>query len=193
MEWVIILLILLVAFGPVMWLMPTRKDRRLAGLRQRAKQEGLDVDIRRLPKLNPDPEDRVTPGGRPLPLVRECAAYSRPLPRKLRHHPAWRLMRGRAGEDGLPGLPGWVFEYRRKPDHPRLPAQLEALAPLFEDLPAVVIAVELEPRGLAFYWLEGPGTGPDRVAELAERVKCGTGILEALETGGGQQQAEGNI
>jgi hypothetical protein len=185
--WIIILLILLVAFGPLLWLMPTRRERRLAGLRQQAYKEGMRVEMRRLPKQKPAPEERVTAGGRPLDLTRECAAYLYPLPHRLRMLPRWRVLRG---EDGIEAYPGWIFELHGKPDDPRLDEMLAAVEPVVRDLPEDVIAFECEPQNVAGYWLESPGTGPERVADLATRLGEAARSLTQLDRRL-EEQAEG--
>jgi hypothetical protein len=67
--WIIIIVIMLVAFGPLMWLRPSRRERRQAALRQRAYQEGMRVELRRLPKREPAPEERLSASGRARVLV----------------------------------------------------------------------------------------------------------------------------
>ena len=57
MTWLLIILVLVVAFGPVLWLVPSKRDKRLSALRSRARSEGLIVEMRRIPKPNPAPED----------------------------------------------------------------------------------------------------------------------------------------
>lgn len=176
--WIIIVLILVVAFGPILWLMPSPRERRLARLRQQAYRDGMRVEMRRLPKQDPAAEERVTASGRPLDLTRECAAYLHPLTARLRMLPSGRLLRG--GE-GLRAVPGWVFEFGKKPDHPRLEDMLAVLEPVLQDLPEDVIAFECEPRSVAAYWLEGPGTEPARVTELAAHLERAGEALTALD------------
>jgi hypothetical protein len=176
--WLVIVLILIVAFGPILWLMPSRKERRLAALRQRAYQRGMRVDLRRLPGRDIAPEDRVTAGGRALDTTREYAAYVMPLEARLRMLPGWRVRRGAQGSRAAPG---WAFEPGRRPEHPGLDASLEALTPFLTGLPDDVAAVELEPLSLAAYWLEAPGTTPDRVDDLASRLTAAAEVLTALD------------
>ena len=47
MTWLLIILVLVVAFGPVLWLVPSKRDKRLAALRSRARSAGLIVEMRR--------------------------------------------------------------------------------------------------------------------------------------------------
>lgn len=178
MIWVVILLILLVAFGPLLWLRPSPRERRLGKLRQQAYREGLRVELRRLPRANPAAEERVTAGGRALDLSQECAAYLKPLTRRLRMLPAWRLLRE---GDGMAAFPGWAFEAGARPDHPRLQAALAAVATVVADLPDDVIAVECEPGNVAAYWVEGPGSTPDRVSGLAAKLGVAAAALEELD------------
>jgi hypothetical protein len=176
--WIIIIVILLVAFGPLMWLRPSARERRQSALRQQAYKEGMRVELRRLPKRDPDPEERVSASGRVRELDADAPAYVYPLPSRLRMLPKWRLVRG---DDGMPAYPGWVFEPGRRPDHPRLQEMLGVLAPVITVLPDDVLAVECDPQNLAGYWLEGPGTGPERVTDLAVRLGSGARALVDLD------------
>jgi hypothetical protein len=176
--WIIIIVILLVAFGPLMWLRPSARERRQGALRQRAYKEGMRVELRRLPKRDPDPEERVSASGRPRDLNEDAPAYIYPLSTRLRMLPKWRLVRG---DDGMPAYPGWVFEPGRRPDHARLQEVLDVLGPVIQAMPEDVLAVECDPQNLAGYWLEGPGTTPDRVADLAARLGSGARALVDLD------------
>jgi len=178
LVWAIIILAMLLVIGPLMWLRPTPRERRLAALRGAGQKAGLRVTLRQLPKLDLAPEDRVTPGGRPLPTTRELAVYLHPLEPKLRMLPGWRILRG---SDGLPAWPGWVFESGRKPDNPWLGQLLATLAPHVERLPADVIALECDPFTLGAYWLERPHNGPAEAAALAAWLGDAAAVIGQLE------------
>jgi len=190
MTWLIIIVVLIVAFGPVMWLVPSKRDRRLAAMRQQARQEGLLVEMRRLPKVDAAPEDRVTAGGRVREAVQELAVYQQPLKRRLRHLPRWRLLRS---GPGIEALPGWAFEIGKKPQHPNLDAAIQALEPVFARLPADVLALECQDRTLDAYWLEKPENGPADVAVLADTLTSGGRSLEALDAALEPEEDEGKI
>lgn len=190
--WVYLLigLILVVAFGPVLWLRPSARERRLAGLRQRAYQEGMRVELRRLPDPAVAAAERVTAGGRMLDTTREVAAYLMPLPRRLRRLPSWRLVRG---DSGSRALDGWSFEVGKRPESGNLPRLLDALAAPLAELPEDVVALQCEPLSVAGYWLEGPDASPDRVADLAVRLAAVGAALTALEARLETEAEPGNI
>ena len=52
MEWFIIFLALGVAIGPMLYLMPTDRDRHIAGLRALAKKMGYTVQLDKVLKLD---------------------------------------------------------------------------------------------------------------------------------------------
>lgn len=164
MVWLLIIALLLVAFGPILWLRPSARDRRLAALRAEGRKQGLRVEMRRYPKLDLRPEERVTAGGKHLEPLLESAVYLQPLEARLRNLPGWRILRG---EEGLPAGPGWVFELGRRPDHPALRSLLDTLTPQLATLPADVVALECGLLDLGAYWLERPGSGAAEVAALA--------------------------
>ncbi len=178
MEWLIILVVLLVAFGPILWLRPSARERRLALLRQQAYREGMRVELRRLPRLDAPAEERVTAGGRALDTTREHAVYLYPLATTLRMLPSWRVLRS---GDGLQALEGWWFLAGEKPSNPRLEEALEAVAPVLHTLPDDVIAVECEARAVGAYFLEGRETSPSRVSDLAARLSEAARALDTLE------------
>ncbi|MEQ8485238.1 MAG: hypothetical protein RIB46_12820 [Pseudomonadales bacterium] len=190
MAWIIIIVIFIVAFGPLLWLMPTPRERRLARLRQQALQAGLRVELGRLPRSDPTPDQRVTAGGRALDLSRECAVYQQPLAKRLRHLPPARVLRG---DLGAPAWPGWSFELGAKPEHPRLGATLDALAALVDTLPDDVIALEWRGHEVGAYWLESPGSGSESVPALASKLAAAAAALGALDASLEPATDPGNI
>ncbi|MFM8355360.1 MAG: hypothetical protein ACKOBM_10705 [Gammaproteobacteria bacterium] len=164
MVWLIIGVVLLAAFGPLLWLMPSRRDRRLSALRTAARRAGLTVEMVMLPRLDVAPEERVNSGGRVQAPARTIAVYRYPLPRRLRHLPGWRIFRAR---NGLPALPGWVFAVAARPDHPRLRAAMDTLASAIDALPDGVLAVDCEAQQVGVYWQEPPGSDAASVVALA--------------------------
>jgi len=188
--WLVIVLILIVAIGPIFWLMPSRRERRLAALRQRAYRHGMRVNLRRLPGMDVAPEDRVTAGGRALDTSREYAAYVMPLEKRLGRLPSWRVLRGGRG---MGAVPGWSFEPGKRPEHTRLEPALEAVRPFLSELPEDVAAVECEPHSLSAYWLEGPGPTPERVDDLAARLSSAAAALTALDASLKEEGEPGSI
>ena len=186
MTWLIICIVLLVAFGPVLWLIPSKKDKRLAGLRERAREEGFVVELKRLPKLDPTPEERVSAGGRPREPVVECMAYSCTMVKKLEYLPPWRLLRttdDSASQAQNPAHPrsGWVFETGRRPQRDHLSAMLDATDEVLEVLPGDVLALEVTTRHLTFYWLEKPNADPSVLSTLMVHFQAWEARLRALD------------
>lgn len=189
-AYLLIALILIVAFGPLLWLRPNARERRLAKLRQRAYQEGMRVEMRRLPGVEISAGARVTAGGRKLDTTRECAAYLMPLQRRLRRLPRWRLLRG---DGGSRALPGWSFEVGSRPDHPDLARVLAVLEVPLAALPESVVAVQSESLEVAGYWLEGPDSTVQDVAELAAGLSDVGAALCGLEARLEAESEPGNI
>ncbi len=178
MVWLVIIGIFVVAFGPLMWLRPSARERRQSRLRQRAFELGMRVELRRLPRHDLAPEERVSAGGRARDTSREYAAYLKPLPAKLKVLPAWRVLRQ---GDGTTAVPGWCFEAGARPADPRLADAMAVVGPVLADLPEDVIAVECQPLTLAGYWLEGPDTTPERVDDLERRLGTAAAALAGLD------------
>jgi len=187
MTWLIIGLILLAAFGPVLWLVPSRRDRHLSALRDQARREGLVVALQHVPKLNPSADERVTAGGRVKQPTVACTAYTRTLPRRLVELPAWRLLRG---NDHPQARAGWQFDPARNAGGSEFQASMEAIAGLFDELPRDVIGVELSPRALTLYWLESGSADRSTVTRLSDMLTHAQQELLALDEQ--LQQADGD-
>jgi hypothetical protein len=188
--WIVIVLIMVVAFGPLLWLMPTPRERRLASLRQSAYGLGMRVELGRLPSVDPMPEQRVSAGGRALDTTRACAAYLHPLPRRLRHLPPARLLRG---DHGVAARPGWSFERGGKPDHPALGRALAAVAATLDAMPEDAVALEWRRHDIGAYWLESPGATVENVQNLAGLLAAAGAALCEVDAGLDAGGDRGNI
>ena len=150
---VIIVGVLIVAFGPILYVLPSKKDRRLAALRGQARQLGLTVELKPVPNPDAAAEDRVTAGGRPRAPMLPCARYALALDRMPGQATPWRLLRTARGwiaDEGTDLPAGWLGQ----------------LQPLIETLPDDVVAVDFGGRSVGCYWLERPAPETDAVAKL---------------------------
>ena len=185
MTWMLIGVVLLLAFGPVLWLVPSKKDKRLTALRARGRAEGLVVELRRIPKLDPTPQERVSSGGRIRTPSVECASYGYAMARKLNYLPGWRVLRvvlpDEADAEPDP-FADWRYEKRPVGEGRRyLADMLQKVRPTLDQLPADVIALEISPRMLLVYWLEKPGSTVDTVVDIARSLRGLEGALGSLE------------
>ena len=82
MEWFVILLALGVAIGPILYLMPSDRDRYLTSLRALARKLGYTVQVDKVLKLDPTDDERVTCRWRHAP----SRGVLRALPTAPGHH-----------------------------------------------------------------------------------------------------------
>lgn len=181
MTWLLIILVLVVAFGPVLWLVPSKRDKRLSAMRSKARSAGLVVEMRRIPKPDPAPEERVSAGGKVRDPVLECASYGLPLSRGLKYLPGWRLVR-KAAEEGPDPFPDWQYDLRPKGEGREfLDAVLQRTERLLAALPDDVAALEVGARMVLAYWLEKPGSTAASVPDLAAALEEFADSLSALD------------
>lgn len=129
MTWLLIGLLFLAAFGPILWLLPSERDKRLSKLRMEARRRGLAVKLTRLPDPRPRPRDRVSSGGVVKTPIIKCAAYSMHVPRPLEHVQPWRVVSGDTRAS-------------------------EKLADCYDSMPSDWLAVEVDRTGACLYWRE---------------------------------------
>ena len=167
MIWLIIGVILLAAFGPIFWMVPSRSDRRLAKMRARARALGIQVEMTQLDDLVAEPEARVSAGGvRRDPKV-SCAAYRLGLRRLARAAPHWQILRMPDSVDGP--IRGWQWD--------AVPSEGSRLgdadywmrvADLAAKLPVDALALAADLSEVSCWWRERTGT--EDVATCVDRL-----------------------
>lgn len=105
--WLIIAGILLVGFGGVFYLLPSKRDRQLARIRQLARVSGLTIETVFLEKKDAKPEEIVSAGGKKRHPTRMYTSYRKDFRLPLDHAPRWRLVKDDASEYPLQG---WALD-----------------------------------------------------------------------------------
>ncbi len=148
MKWLIILLILVAAFGPVLWLLPSKSDRRLANMRTRARVDGLQVEVTQLPDLNAPAAARVTAGAQKLSPVVQCTVYRLGAREIARAAPRFRILRNATSVG--PPIDGWQWDSAPAGD-----AQYwHEVAGVVRELPDDALACAADASEVACWWRE---------------------------------------
>ena len=169
MSWIVIVLVLLAAFGPILWLLPSRSDRRLAAMRARARMHGIHVEITQLPDVEADATARVTASGKRLDPKVSCAAYRLSMRQEARAAPQWKLLRNRAVTDGP--IDGWQWDSPRVDDA----AYWHDVVAVVRQLPADALACAADARETSCWWREraeqnDAESSVDRLAALLDKL-----------------------
>lgn len=181
MTWLLILVVLAAAFAPVAYMMPSKRDRALADLRMIARREGLEVDVTRLPKLDAEPYERVSPSGQTLEPTVDCVSYGLRLSTRQLAPVRYRLLRVEHSDYAvLPGV-AWELDRSFKPATAPvpLPDYWAVLPPLEAMLPHDVLALAITDDFVLVYWRERlakeaaarGGQGRDSAALVADLRK----------------------
>ena len=170
--WVVVALVVALAVGPIMTLLPSKRDKRLAELRAAARRAGLVVEMTAVPKLDAEAVERVSAGGTARAAKVDCASYRLPLPKGLPYAPCWQLLKS---ERENRYLPGWTA--LQPPTNLPVPAQdyWQRISAILDALPGDCIGVQADARMVA--WLGRERTEGDPAHVVAENIRAG---LEAL-------------
>jgi len=148
LSWLIIGVILVAAFGPIFWMVPSASDRRLAKMRARARTHGVQIEMTQLDDLNAEASARVTAGGvRRDPKV-SVAAYRLALRRLARAAPRWKILRRPAANDGP--LPDWQWETAPSGDAD----YWKQVANVVSQLPSDALALAADASEVSCWWRE---------------------------------------
>ena len=179
MTWLIVGGLLILAFAPILWLMPTQRDRRLVKLREQARRAGLTVNVTAVPKRGARPEERVGADGVARDATRPCCAYRLLAPKPWRGAPRWFLLRDKGG---AAPVEGWVA-------HPdvELPCvdvgYWETVGRAFDGLEDHCVGMEVTGNAASWYWLENARGREARelVGEIAQRLRAIAALQSRFE------------
>lgn len=174
LTWLIIVLVVALFVGPIMYVLPSAKDKRLLQLRMKARQAGLGVRLTHIDRLDPEAHERVSASGVTKRPTIECAAYQlahdmsalADLPDQvlLRLPPAPTVM-----FDEILG--GWVV--LRGQNHDIFLKHVDFLTTWVQQLPVIVLAVGIDGRHISCYWRETSEAESGIIEELREHLeKC---------------------
>ena len=178
MEWFVIFLALGVAIGPMLYLMPTDRDRHVAALRAQAKKMGYTVQLDKVLKLDPDDQERVTAGGGVRHPAVSCARYQLPLGVTLNQLAPLTLMRIPARltlpierlSDNWGVLLHEPAQQKGLVQWRHLPAAIAETTVVLQQLPDDVLGVHFDKRFVAAFWMEKSPTTQDHTKAL--RWRC---------------------
>ena len=89
----IIVVLMLAAFGGIAYVIPSKLEREVAKTRQSVRTFGLELSSVFLPMLDAPPEDRVTAGGKRLNQTKLSVVYELPFSQRLEPEIRWQLIR----------------------------------------------------------------------------------------------------
>jgi hypothetical protein len=179
MSWIIIIGVFILAAGPLFYLMPTAKDKRLTALRSDARKLGFTIQLDGLLKLDPTPDERVTAGGQTRNTKTQCMRYQLALGQSLNHLSAITLQRIPAHPtvpvtviiDGW-GLPADEASLTKMRDQTlaawqRQSQLLALLHGALQQMPVDVLGISIDGRSLGAFWREQRTDPSDSITTIA--------------------------
>lgn len=172
MTWLIIVLVVAMIVGPVMYLVPSAKDKRLTALRAAARQAGLTVQLTNVAKLDPADSERVSAGGMHRQPTVACTAYQLPVTRRLVGFESLMLIKmpPHPTVTTTEVLDGWSLDANTSRQawtgYAANPENASLLATAIAELPGDALAVGLDKRFVACFWLEKADPQGEAVANI---------------------------
>ena len=168
MAWIIIIGILLVAIGPVLYVMPSKRDKQLIALRSQARTAGLTVDISHIPDLNATAIDKVSAGGKKREPKIKCATYTLMPSHPFQNSPCWHL--GRSKTDNVL-VTGWGRIGAVRGISSSDDGYWARIGAIINALPGSCIAVKTTPHEICWQGLEH--LNDQAINELVLEIKTG--------------------
>lgn len=173
MTWLIVIVALLIIIGPVMYLLPNRREKDQRSFRDAARTAGLTVELAQLYKIESEPHERVSAGGAIRVPKLPCARYGMAQSQPLSRFPEVHLVRGR------------TLPWQANPEYPGSGnVSLEGvITPFLDRLPATSRGLSVTGSMLWLYWTEMPGEArnvPVSAADARVEVETIRDLLSEL-------------
>ena len=166
MGWLIGIFVVAMVLGPILYLKPSAKEKRLAELRLLARKNSLGIKLDHLPRLDPELVERVTAGGEKRQPKQACVAYQRNWGPDANLNLLGRFLR----VPNTPTIPfeafspGWAHDEKHIADWRRLESKKldRAVREILQIAPEYCLAFSIDSRFLSCYWLElADASGPE--------------------------------
>ena len=185
MAYFIIAVVLLMIIGPILAILPSKRQKDQMQKRKTAMAAGISVHLTRIDDPDPDPEAYLSNTGRPLERVMSVIAYRLPRPRSEARQIAfdWALERKvRQSTTAAEGLPsGWQWVDTQTV---QLPVALrQYLQGSVAQLPNDVVRVEERKNIVSAYWNErGDATDLARLIDFMRGCVAVPLALQAVDS-----------
>lgn len=158
MVYLIIVVAILLVIGPIIAILPSKRQKEQMAMRKVAMSRGLSVQLVNIRDPDPAPDAYLSNTGKPLEPIMKAMAYRiarrRPTDWRLIPQVDWCVFRKRDAPAGeLPA--GWAYE--REPGDQMSNDFKGFLATHLDNLPSDVIKVEEVNYLLSVYWNERGG------------------------------------
>ena len=107
MDWLIVTLGVLIAFGGIVYVLPSRNDRLRGNARLRARRVGMTVSSSTIPNLNAANVEKVTAGGRRRNPTHLGFVYFKNYLDDLDNLPNWQIV---PNMDSTHPIAGWTLQ-----------------------------------------------------------------------------------
>lgn len=182
MVWLMVLIAIVLVIGPVLYLLPGRRDKDQQLYRAEARRCGLTVELATLYKIESEAHERVSAGGaRRIPRI-SMARYGLPQERPLPGLPELHLVRGRT----VPWQDDPEYAAMARGGNPADQRALsELIQPFLGRLPGSSRGLALTPSLVWVYWQEMPDEGTETAvseADARSQIESLKAVLHELRT-----------
>ena len=171
MFWLIIFLIVAALVGPIVYLMPTKREKKQASARLQAKKLGLGVTVETIPDLNVAREDMVSPSGIIRSPTLECTVYRLRFGQRNDPGSHWSLFSSNKEPLGFSQSPleGWFWEGLLENRKPIKEEYWNQLKKAMHKMPKPCLALEVSPEFIA--WKGKETFGKESAEDFIENVR----------------------
>ena len=182
LAWAVIPLVLMIVAAPILYVLPTGRDKYLTALRIMAKKSGCLVKMASLDKVDADGSELVRSSGRVVQPKYQLMSYTWPIQSKADFHHSFLFRRisdripqsiSRLSEDWGLVVETTQINGAAEPDNrvSFLDKYANELINIFQALPLDVQGLSIDSKRLVIFWNEGQGAISRRKRFSNEKIE----------------------
>lgn len=174
MLWIMLTTAMLLVFGGMLAVLPSKRERQVGHMRIEARKQGLSIGSESVPNVNAPIHERVTSGGQVKTPMIQCVVWGKHYSEELAEIPTWRLLKSTKDKSPIAG-------YVADPPLSDVINQMDSsywseLQKVLESLPGRLVAIQCTSQTVSWIGIERIDTTTDRfIAQMS------TGLDQLME------------
>ncbi len=182
MFWIFLTTAMLLVFGGLLVVLPSKRERQIGQMRIEARKRGIYIGSETLPNVNAPLVERVTSGGKIRTPTIQCVVWGKHYTEDATTFPTWRLLKsdkGKAPIEGFEANPSLNDNQRSLSD-----SYWSSVQEVLDSIPEKLVAIQCTPQSVSWIGVERLETTSD---EFVSQMSTSLDRLMALNVAIGLQ------
>lgn len=166
MLWIMLTTAMLIIFGGMLAVLPSKRERLIGQMRIEARKQGLHIGSESVRNVNAPMHERVTSGGRVKTPMIQCVVWGKHYTEEFAEIPTWRLLKSAKNKSPIAG---YVADPPLSDEQNQMDSSYwSEIQKVLENLPGRLVAIQCTQQTVSWIGNETIDTTADRfIAQMS--------------------------